>query len=212
METKDWRATAEQLGGIIGDFYRRGWCLGTSGNFSARLQDDPFQLLITRSGLDKGSVGLDDWIVVDGEGRPAQGEDGKPSAEALLHAAVARQVDAGSVLHTHSVCATLVSEHFRPQGGVKIRGYEILKGLRGTMTHESEIFLPVVDNSQDMQELYARVEPLLAIRQQPQGFLIAGHGLYTWGESIQEAKRHVETLEFLLDCVARRTRFAPLEA
>jgi methylthioribulose-1-phosphate dehydratase len=211
MEARDRRGAAQQLCRIITGFYRRGWCLATSGNFSARTQNDPFRLLITRSGLDKGLVGPDDWIVVDGDGRPADGETGKPSAETFLHAAVAKQMEAASVMHTHSIPATLVSEHFRTGGGVTIRGYEILKGLRGVTTHEQEIFLPIVDNAQDMQVLYERVQPRLATRPRPHGFLIAGHGLYTWGDSIEEAKRHVETLEFLLDCVARRTRFAPFE-
>ena len=32
------------------------------------------------------------------------------------------------------------------------------------------------------------------------GYLIAGHGLYTWGRSVEEACRHVEAFEFLLAC------------
>jgi methylthioribulose-1-phosphate dehydratase len=35
------------------------------------------------------------------------------------------------------------------------------------------------------------------------GFLLREHGLYTWGATVQEAKRHVEILEFLLEAVAR---------
>ena len=35
------------------------------------------------------------------------------------------------------------------------------------------------------------------------GFLIRGHGLYTWGADLREADRHVEILEFLFE---RRTR------
>ena len=33
------------------------------------------------------------------------------------------------------------------------------------------------------------------------GFLIAGHGLYAWGRNIDEARRHVEGLEFLFECL-----------
>jgi methylthioribulose-1-phosphate dehydratase len=35
------------------------------------------------------------------------------------------------------------------------------------------------------------------------GFLLQEHGLYTWGASLQEAKRHVEILEFLMEVLAR---------
>jgi methylthioribulose-1-phosphate dehydratase len=33
--------------------------------------------------------------------------------------------------------------------------------------------------------------------------LLRGHGLYTWGSDLAEAKRHVEILEFLLEVVGR---------
>jgi methylthioribulose-1-phosphate dehydratase len=33
------------------------------------------------------------------------------------------------------------------------------------------------------------------------GFLIAGHGLYTWGRTIADAERHVEILEFLMEII-----------
>jgi methylthioribulose-1-phosphate dehydratase len=34
--------------------------------------------------------------------------------------------------------------------------------------------------------------------------LLRGHGLYTWGRTIEEAERHVEALEFLLETVGRQ--------
>ena len=37
------------------------------------------------------------------------------------------------------------------------------------------------------------------------GFLLRGHGLYTWGATIADAERHVEILEFLLETIGRRT-------
>jgi ribulose-5-phosphate 4-epimerase/fuculose-1-phosphate aldolase len=36
------------------------------------------------------------------------------------------------------------------------------------------------------------------------GFLIRGHGLYTWGRDVDQARQHVEILEFLFEVVARR--------
>jgi methylthioribulose-1-phosphate dehydratase len=36
------------------------------------------------------------------------------------------------------------------------------------------------------------------------GFLIRRHGLYTWGRDVDEARRHVEVLEFLLEVVGRQ--------
>ena len=35
------------------------------------------------------------------------------------------------------------------------------------------------------------------------GFLLRRHGLYSWGESLAQAKRHIEILEFLLETMGR---------
>jgi methylthioribulose-1-phosphate dehydratase len=32
------------------------------------------------------------------------------------------------------------------------------------------------------------------------GYLIDGHGIYTWGRDMPETRRHLEALEFLLGC------------
>jgi methylthioribulose-1-phosphate dehydratase len=43
------------------------------------------------------------------------------------------------------------------------------------------------------------------LRQHPDqhGFLLRRHGLYTWGDDLAQAKRHVEILEFLLETLGR---------
>ena len=111
------------------------------------------------------------------------------------------------MLHVHSVANTLLGEHFADQGGFTLRGYEMLKGLEGVTTHEAEVFVPVLRNSQDMPALAGELDRLLEERPGSYGFLLAGHGLYTWGASLDQAHRHVEILEFLFECVARRTDF-----
>jgi len=200
---------AAALVATAAEFYRRGWCLGTSGNFSAVLREAPLELLITGSGLDKGALAPEDFVRVDAAGRACPGETGRASAETLLHLAVYRARGARSVLHTHSVAATLLGEHFAEKGGLTLAGYEMLKGLEGTSSHETEEFVPVLANSQDMELLAREVGATLAERPASHGFLLAGHGLYTWGAELAEAQRHVEILEFLLALVLHRTRLAP---
>lgn len=185
-----------------------GLCQGTGGNFSAVLQPHPLQLLVTPSGRDKRSLAPEDLLLVGDDARPLAGDPRRPSAEALLHVAVVAATGAGAVAHTHSVAATLLGEHFLPRGGFAVRGYEMLKGLAGVCSHDEEVWVPVLGNSQDMQALRGRVEALLGERPGLHGFLLAGHGLYTWGQDHFEARRHVEIFEFLFECVARRTPFA----
>jgi methylthioribulose-1-phosphate dehydratase len=41
------------------------------------------------------------------------------------------------------------------------------------------------------------------------GFLIRGHGLYTWGKDVFSARRHVEIYEFLFECLIRKMSLPP---
>lgn len=208
MESERTKLSAA-LAAAAADFHRRGWCLGTSGNFSARLGEEPLELLITGSGLDKGALSAGDFVRVDARGRPAAGEAGRASAETLLHLAVCRRRGAGAVLHTHSVASTLLGEHFSEKGGFTVAGYEMLKGLEGLRSHEEEEFVPVLANAQDMAELAGEVERVLDERPDAHGFLLAGHGLYTWGADLAQARRHVEIYEFLFEVMLRRTQLDP---
>jgi methylthioribulose-1-phosphate dehydratase len=185
------------------EYYRRGWVLGTSGNFSARIALSPLQLLITASGLDKGSLLRDGFLEIDDTGRVLRGE-GRPSAETALHLVIVGQQGAGAVLHTHSVWSTMLSHHWAPDGGLAIEGYEMLKGLAGVFTHDHQEWVPIIENSQDYQALSAEVS--LTLRQFPRchGILLRRHGLYTWGKDIAEARRHVEIFEFLFEVEGRR--------
>ena len=183
-------------------FYARGWVLGTSGNFSAVISREPLRLAITSTGLDKGSLAPQQFLEMDEAANVVRG-DGRPSAEALLHLAIARGVDAGAVLHTHSVWSTVLSGSHASQGGIALEGFEMLKGLEGVRTHKHREWLPILENSQDMIELSERVSKILGETTGIHGFLLKEHGLYTWGGGLQEAKRHVEILEFLMEVLVR---------
>ena len=82
-------------------------------------------------------------------------------------------------------------------GYVRLTGLEMLKGIEGIQSHHSSIAIPVLDNSQDIRLLSQAASPHLV--QAPYGILIAGHGLYAWGNSLFQARRHLEILEFLLE-------------
>jgi methylthioribulose-1-phosphate dehydratase len=182
--------------------YSRGWTLGTSGNFSAIVSRQPFVLTITATGLDKRCLLPDHFLRVDASGKVLEGS-GQPSAETALHLVVARVRQAGAVLHTHSVWSTIVSELSAQQQGLSIEGYEMLKGLEGVRSHLHREWLPIVENDQDMTRLAAVIETRLAECPAAHGFLLRGHGLYTWGKTLEQAKRHLEILEFLLEVMGR---------
>jgi methylthioribulose-1-phosphate dehydratase len=187
-------------------FWQRGWSLGTSSNYSVVVSRDPLELLLTASGKDKGRLSRGDFVRIGADGRPTTDGQPKSSAETLLHVMAAQQPGVGAVLHTHSVWSTLLSDLFHAQGGIEITGYEMLKGLEGIGTHETTAWVEIFENTQEIPSLAEQVRERLNDPVDPlqHGYLIRRHGLYTWGRDLDEARRHVEILEFLFECVARR--------
>ena len=185
----------EELIHTMQTLHRRGWCDGTGGNFSVVKQRHPLRLLMAPSGVDKGSVKAEQLIAVNEHGHVLEGE-GRASAETAIHLQIIQHMNVGAVLHTHSLAGTVLSRWYCSAGCIQLEGWEMLKGLRGITSHEATHTLPVVNNSQNMEELVKTIQPHL--QTQTWGLLVAGHGLYTWGDNLNEARRHVEILEFLL--------------
>ena len=198
----DFKMLAEQLVQTARWASRMGWAPATSSNYSVRLPDDaaPAYCAITSSGVDKGTIEVEHILAVDQHGKSNDAGKLKPSDETPLHLLLYRTMEAGAVLHTHSLPGALLSRLARDEGQILLSGWELLKGLNGIDTHEVEISLPIFPNSQNMQALSARVEQSLLTNQACYGFLLAGHGLYVWGKDLPEAKRHLEVLEYLLQC------------
>ena len=196
---------ARELAEIGRRFYARGWVLGTSGNFSAVVSRTPLRLAITSSSLPKGTLRASDILECDERGRVVSKTKAKPSAETLLHVEIAKRRGAGAVLHTHSVWSTMLSDAWASgnDATLAIEGYEMLKGLAGVTSHEHREIIPIVDNDQDMPRLARRVGETLERHPAAHAFLLRRHGLYTWGETLADAERHVEILEFLFETIGR---------
>ncbi len=179
------------------DLYQRGWVPATSGNFSLRLDDD--SALLTASGKHKGQLAPTDFIAVDLDGQPLS--PGKPSAETLLHTSLYRRFpNLGAVLHCHSPDATLISRLHAQSGYIALRDYELLKAFPGIDSHDCAVNIPIFANTQDIAALAIEVDEYLAERPDCPGYLIQGHGLYCWGNTLEDCMRNLEALEFMLHC------------
>lgn len=190
------RALSDELIRAGRFFFERGWVPATAGNFSARLDGD--QLIITASGRHKGELDADGFLLMGLDGEVLS-PGRKPSAETGLHLQLYRRApELGAVLHTHSMYATLLSR--LSPGGVVLEGYEVLKALPGVVTHETRLEVPVFPNDQDIPRLAARVEAHMREHPGLPGYLIEGHGFYTWGRTVADARRHMEAFEFLFEC------------
>lgn len=179
----------------------RGWVPATSGNFSRRLDD--MHAAVTRSGADKGALTSGDFIrIALDEPLPAG-----VSAETPLHVARYRADPAiGAIVHVHSVAATVVSRADEKRGHVVLEGFEMQKALDGFTTHESTVELPIFGNAQDTAQLAKHIERSLGKKAAVPGYLLAGHGLYAWGSTMNDARRHAEGFDFLLNCALEERR------
>jgi L-fuculose-phosphate aldolase len=160
---------------------------GTSGNVSRRQGS---LVAITPMGRDYATMVAGDVCVVDLDGNRVEG-DLAPSTETPMHLAVYRAFDAGAVVHTHSLYATVVSTvaselpaiHYMIAilgGPVRVSPYRLF----GT------------------RELSETVAAAGAGRS---AVIIGSHGAITWGADLAEAYRRTLTLEWLskLYCRAR---------
>jgi methylthioribulose-1-phosphate dehydratase len=176
----------------------KGWVPATSGNFSARLPDGT--IAITTSGKHKGHLQVEDIMLIDHDANSLDGK--KSSAETGLHTTLYKRYPTiQAILHPHSINAILVSRLFGD--ACVLKDYELLKALHGITTHETRITVPIFANDQDIPRLARIVDQYLDTVNDCFGYIIAGHGLYTWGESIPEALRHLEALDYLFDCELR---------
>jgi methylthioribulose-1-phosphate dehydratase len=181
-----------------GELAARGWTPATSSNFSMRIDDT--HVAVTISGRDKGALTPTDVMAIDLDGRPLD-PTLHPSAETALHLQIYRRMpDTGAVLHTHSHNQTVASRLFAPRGMVSLHGWELQKAITGYTSHDSDLEIPVFPNSQDMDDIESGVAAWLEAGKPLSAYLIEGHGLYTWGHGMAEARRHLEALEFLLAC------------
>ncbi|MGF6554817.1 methylthioribulose-1-phosphate dehydratase [Pseudomonas sp. S30_BP2TU TE3576] len=189
--------------------YGRGWSPATSSNYSTRLS--PTEALLTVSGKHKGQLGMDDVLATDLSGNSLE-PGKKPSAETLLHTQLySWRPEIGAVLHTHSVNATVLSR-LTQQDFIEFEDYELQKAFSGVTTHESRVRVPIFDNDQDIARLAAKVQPWLDAHPDCVGYLIRGHGLYTWGRRMSDALRQIEAFEFLFECELKMRSLLNLKA
>lgn len=180
-------------------FHRRGWVPATGGNFSVRL--GPERMLITASGVHKGELRRDDFLIAGLDGVP---EDAfrKTSYETGLHTQLYRfDANIGSVLHVHSIANTVLSKR---TSSVRLSGYELLKLLPGIVDPSVTVEIPVFGNDQDIarlsREVDAHMNKMATEQAVVPAYLIEGHGLYAWGTTIAQARHRVEALEFMFEC------------
>ncbi len=169
--------------------FSRGWNPGTGGNFSVRQDND--LCWVSASGKHKGLLTPEDFLPIQiANAEPVAPCLQKPSDETALHCAIYRSSPAAqAVLHVHTPYTVALVEQ-----DLLLSDNEMLK-VFGVKTHETNLLVPCIPNTQDMQGLGQVIIPDL--NQALKVLVLAGHGVYAWGSSIDEAMYRIEALEYL---------------
>ncbi|MBM3431154.1 MAG: methylthioribulose 1-phosphate dehydratase [Bacteroidetes bacterium] len=188
---------------VIKSYNSKGWSPATSTNYS--FKDETGQIWVTKSGIDKSIISVEDFITVSDHGESiGEYSNVKPSAETLIHCVLYELFpETKFILHSHGPFPVLIS--IKLQNEFSVEGYEIQKGFPEVSSHVTKTVIPVISNNQDMtyfkQELSYRKSQL-----NNKCLIIKKHGTYAWGTTLFEAKRHLETLDYLCQCEFLNTK------
>lgn len=180
----------------IRNYNHKGWSPATSTNYSFR---DEQGIWVTRSGIDKSQITEDDFILVNNEGNPVgRYSEIIPSAETQIHCDLYKLFpEAKVILHSHGKYPVLCSQ--KNQDFIEFSGFEIQKGFKGQLTHEQKVNIPIFENSQEMS-FFSEQLSKRKLELENSCFIIKQHGTYAWGDNLFEAKRNLETLDYLCEC------------
>lgn len=178
--------------------YSKNFLPATSGNLSQRHAENN-SAIITVSGKCKGKLCMQDFIEIDLNGIPIN-TNKIPSAETLLHTQLYQFSDQiNAVYHVHSLNSVIISKIIGANNELRLNNYELLKALSGVDTHNHTEVIPVFKNSQNIKLLASEVEQYLEVAPNTHAYLIEGHGIYSWGRSSEEALRHIEAIDTLIE-------------
>jgi methylthioribulose-1-phosphate dehydratase len=187
-------------------FYERQWMWGMSGNLSVRLSSNPLSFAITPSGVNKGHLCERDLITIKDSGLAAADPLAKgssktviPSSESVVHQAIYRALPgAGAVFHVHPIYSTLISKlHGDPNKVrmLKVEGVMMMKGMIGLKEDNAE--LAIIPSWPDPARIALDLTTYIqsSARVLP-AVLVFDHGLTGWGATPDQARIHLEIIEY----------------
>lgn len=184
-------------------FYGLGWVSGTGGGISIRGREG---IYMAPSGVQKERIAPEDVFVLDASNLDTCRVLQAPSNPALrisecqpLFYNAFRDRGANAVIHSHSPWAGLVTRVVSPDGSpavLSMQGWEMQKGLRGKGCFD-RVQIPIIANTAREAELTESMRAAMAAHSDVDAVLVAGHGVYVWGQDWVSAKTQAECLDYL---------------
>ncbi|MBO8177802.1 MAG: methylthioribulose 1-phosphate dehydratase [Bacillus sp. (in: Bacteria)] len=183
-----------ELADIKDELAERDWFMGTSGNLSIKVTDDPLLFYVTASGKDKRKRTDEDFLLVNEFGKAVEKTHLRPSAETLIHCEIYRKTKAGCSLHVHTIANNVISELYGNQGHISFSGQELIKAF-DMWEEDAVLTIPIIYNYADLKRLAKEFSQHVSADKG--AVLIRNHGITTWGKNGFEAKKILEACEFL---------------
>ncbi len=153
---------------------------GSWGNISCRVDEN--SIAITPSGRGYETLLPEDVVIIDSDGTVIEGRH-IPSSELKVHTAIyAAYSEAGAVIHTHSIYASVLAAMHQDVPAI----IEDIVQIIGGRVHCAQYALC------GTQELAANTVAAMGGRK---AVLLANHGAVCWGKNLQEALLVAEILE-----------------
>ncbi len=197
------KSTPELVCELCRNFYDLGWASGTGGGISIR---DEAGIHMAPSGVQKERIDPADVFLLDADRldeavvlRAAQNPALRMSECTPLFYNAYRLRNAGAVLHSHSLWAVLAARLFTPAGEAGefvSRNLEMQKGLRGIGCFDT-LRVPIIPNTARESQLTDSMADAIERYPDVDAVMVAGHGVYIWGETWVQAKTQAECYDYL---------------
>lgn len=202
-------ATRELLCELLQLFYAKGWISGTGGGICGVYE--PGKVLVAPTGVHKERVQPGDLFIVETEtgsiANTPLNDTLRLSECSPIFCEIIRSKGAGSVMHSHALCAVLAGDLAKGGRQLIFEQLEMLKGIRGA-TNQDKHAVAIIDNTGYEPDLLLQMRKVLADPTYAKSccILVRDHGAYIWGDDIWETKRHAEIYHFLCEATVARSQ------
>jgi methylthioribulose 1-phosphate dehydratase/enolase-phosphatase E1 len=103
-----------------------------------------------------------------------------------------------NVFSSHGVSCALITLLCEGKSEFRISKQEMIKGIEGHGFYD-ELVVPIIENTAWEHELADSLGEAIKNYPNTVAVLVRHHGMYVWGKTWQQAKRHAECLHYLFD-------------
>ncbi len=166
--------------------------------FSHRI--DCNRIAITIPGRHKGELQFNDIFLLDLNTVP---RSNNTCDDFFLHACLFNCCsEVGAILHSHSVNSIELSLLLAGESVLKIDWANAL--IFGACCHQHRpLVIPIFDNCLEAAKIVSEISTCSRKKRNVLGFLIRGHGFFTWGCDMHEARHRIEAFEKLFEVELR---------